>query len=293
MRAHRTHARTCCVRSRARVRVRSGTHASAPTHARAFRRRGPRMARRAGVHWGVGVQREHRRVEHRACRLVVLCMRRLSGPGGARPQAGRARRVVNTAQAGVRGGAADAHARVCAQTCGHAHAWVPTFAGIAARSRDGSSICMDIHPHISMHALYIHLGERNADAGPPHTRANVLRPCARACARAIGQICAGTCTRLPSASTAFSFGSQAFYSASAFNANIGAWNTAAVSNMQSVCTASRPGWRATAGGTGWAGHRCGAGRCAWRRRRCARACVRADVWARACAVAHKCRYSSR
>jgi hypothetical protein len=59
----------------------------------------------------VGIQREHRRVEHRVTYLVVLCMRRLSGPGGARPQAGRARRVVDTAQAGVRSGAADA--RVC------------------------------------------------------------------------------------------------------------------------------------------------------------------------------------
>ncbi len=33
------------------------------------------------------------------------------------------------------------------------------------------------------------------------------------------------------------FGSQAFWSASAFNANIGAWNTASVLNMQSVCAA--------------------------------------------------------
>jgi hypothetical protein len=36
-------------------------------------------------------------------------------------------------------------------------------------------------------------------------------------------------------------GSQAFYGTSAFNANIGAWNTAAVSTMQGVCAA--PGWR--------------------------------------------------
>jgi surface protein len=32
-------------------------------------------------------------------------------------------------------------------------------------------------------------------------------------------------------------GAQAFYSASAFNANIGAWNTASVSNMANVCAA--------------------------------------------------------
>jgi hypothetical protein len=55
MRARRTHARTCCVRARARVcvcdwaracvRVRLGAHASAPTRASAFRRRHrPRVA---------------------------------------------------------------------------------------------------------------------------------------------------------------------------------------------------------------------------------------------------------
>jgi hypothetical protein len=80
--------------ARARVRVRFGAHASAPTHARAFRRRGPRVARLAGVRLCVGVQREHRRVEHRRGHHVGRGMRRLSGPGGLPPQAGRARRVV-------------------------------------------------------------------------------------------------------------------------------------------------------------------------------------------------------
>ena len=42
-------------------------------------------------------------------------------------------------------------------------------------------------------------------------------------------------------------GSQAFYYASAFNANIGGWNTASVSNMNAVCTLppSRTSQRAT------------------------------------------------
>ncbi len=82
MRARRTHAPTCCVRARARacVRVRLGAHASAPTHASAFRRRGPRVARLAGVPLGVGVQREHRRVEHRVCVEHGRGMRRLFGP---------------------------------------------------------------------------------------------------------------------------------------------------------------------------------------------------------------------
>jgi hypothetical protein len=42
----------------------------------------------------------------------------------------------------------------------------------------------------------------------------------------------------PSAWTAGGVGAQAFGSASAFNANIGAWNTASVSNMAVVCAAS-------------------------------------------------------
>ncbi len=80
MRARRTRAPTFCVRARARVRVRLGSHASAPTRASAFRRRGPRVARLAGVPLGIGVQREHRRLEHRRGHRLVLCMRRLFGP---------------------------------------------------------------------------------------------------------------------------------------------------------------------------------------------------------------------
>jgi hypothetical protein len=71
--------------ARARVRVRSGALASAPTRVSAFRRRGPRVARLAGVPVGVGVQREHRRVEHRACHDVEQCMRRVSGPVARQP----------------------------------------------------------------------------------------------------------------------------------------------------------------------------------------------------------------
>ena len=41
-------------------------------------------------------------------------------------------------------------------------------------------------------------------------------------------------------------GAQAFRSASAFNANIGAWNTARVTSLSAVCAASGPGARAAA-----------------------------------------------
>jgi hypothetical protein len=56
----------------------------------------------------------------------------------------------------------------------------------------------------------------------------------------------------PSAWTACGFGAQAFYSASAFNANIGAWNTAAVTTLNQVCAAPGPGG-AHYGGTRSAG----------------------------------------
>ncbi len=51
----------------------------------------------------------------------------------------------------------------------------------------------------------------------------------------------------PSAWTTCSFGAQAFRQASAFNANIGAWNTASVSEMAWVCAAFPARRRASAG----------------------------------------------
>jgi hypothetical protein len=50
--------------------------------------------------------------------------------------------------------------------------------------------------------------------------------------------------------TACGFGAQAFNSASAFNANIGAWNTASVYNMQGVCAAPGPAARTMADALG-------------------------------------------
>ncbi len=112
MRARRTRARTCCVRVRACIHVRLGAHVSAPTRASTFRRRGPRVARLTGVLCGVGVQREHRRVEHRARHHVGHGMRRFRADG-APPR--RARSVGARCRAAVvRGGTADA--RACART---------------------------------------------------------------------------------------------------------------------------------------------------------------------------------
>jgi surface protein len=78
-------------------------------------------------------------------------------------------------------------------------------------------------------------------------------------------------------------GSQAFYSASAFNADIGAWNTASVSTMANVCAAFSARAARHRGRDGLGGSS------ARRRRRCALACVCADVWARACADVPLCR----
>jgi hypothetical protein len=130
-----SHARMCCVGACVCGRVRLGAHASAPTSASAFCRRGPRVARCAGVRVCVGVQRGHRRVEHRVSQHLVFGMRRLLGPA--------ARHCGGTRCAGRRCGAGHCAQRrrlrrlcVCAQTCGHAHARMSTCVGIAARSKD-------------------------------------------------------------------------------------------------------------------------------------------------------------
>ncbi len=142
MPARRTHAPACCVRARARARVRSGAHASAPTHASAFPSAVDRgwlgaQAFRSASAFNANIGAWN---TARVTSLDMVCAA-LSGPGGAPPQAGRARRVFDAARAVVRGGAADARSHVCAQTCGHAHVRAPTCGGIAARTKS-ISICM-------------------------------------------------------------------------------------------------------------------------------------------------------
>jgi hypothetical protein len=198
--------------------------------------------------------------------------------------------------------ACDCARRRCGR-CHHVRAWV-RLPGYIANAHVSAIHLWNTHIHsVCIHhaCMYLHpcasgyTDERIAGAGPPHTRGHVLRPCARACVRVV---CDWAPThprrhvRAPCVGLDRGWlGSQAFAVAIAFNANIGAWNTASVSNMQEVCAAF-PAWRrATAGGTRSAGHRCGAGRCARGDRRCARSRVCADVWARACAGVHVCRYS--
>jgi hypothetical protein len=140
---------------------------------------------------------------------------------------------------------------------------------------------IDIHIHVYIYVyIYVYMlyiciyifmhafgypDEQIADAGPAaHTRACAVCVCDRARTHPRRHV------QAPSVGVDRGWlGSQAFYSASAFNANIGAWNTARVTSLNYVCAAVSARRRATAGGTRSAGRRCGAGRCAPRRRRCA------------------------
>jgi hypothetical protein len=92
---------------------------------------------------------------------------------------------------------------------------------------------INAHSCIDAHGF---LEDRITDACVHHKRTQRVRPCARACG-CVGcaRICAEPCEPCLSVWTACGFGAQAFGSASAFNANIGAWNTASVSNMIAVC----------------------------------------------------------
>jgi surface protein len=159
--------------------------------------------------------------------------------------------------------------RARAQTCGHAHSRMSTCVGIAARSKDGLHVCMDMYVYIR--AASVRARVCVCDWARTHPRRRMR-------ARSVG-VDRGW------------LGSQAFNGASAFNADIGAWNTASVTSLGNVCAALSARRRGSASGTRSAGVRCGAGRCARRRRRCALACVRADVSARACAGVHVRRYS--
>jgi hypothetical protein len=128
MQARRTHSRTCCVRARARVRVCD----LAPTHPRRHMRArsvgdGPRVARLAGVLLCGGVQREHRRVEHRACHRLEPGMRRLSGPGGAATAGGTRSAGWSVRRGPLCAAAPPMRARACAAV------WARACAGVHVR----------------------------------------------------------------------------------------------------------------------------------------------------------------
>jgi surface protein len=81
-------------------------------------------------------------------------------------------------------------------------------------------------------------------------------------------------------------GSQAFATASAFNADIGAWNTASVTTLSYVCAAFRPGRATAADALGRSSMRHGGSADA-------RARVRTHVYALAWAGVHVCMNGAR
>jgi hypothetical protein len=114
-------------------------------------------------------------------------------------------------------------------------------------------VCYTLTPTLSISYLYVRIGRG-------YVR---VHQCAmgmdRLCAHALAGSCCGLglkpealnrASPCPSASTACGFGSQAFQFASAFNANIGAWNTASVASLFYVCAARGPAARTMADALG-------------------------------------------
>ena len=90
--------------------------------------------------------------------------------------------------------------------------------------------------HIFYTYLYVYTAVRGR-YGRAHAPHVCVRVRARACVIKRPRIRAETCERLPVGVDRGWLGAQAFYSASAFNANIGAWNTASVTSLNEVCAA--------------------------------------------------------
>jgi hypothetical protein len=112
MRACPRYAPTCASTcARACVCDRAHTY-SALKRMSTIRRCRPRAARLAGVRL-VGVQREHRRMEHRLCHLVVLCMRHF------RPVARHAADALGQCSMGHGRRARRRHR--CVRACAHLH----------------------------------------------------------------------------------------------------------------------------------------------------------------------------
>ncbi len=89
--------------------------------------------------------------------------------------------------------------------------------------------------------VWLH-GRTDRRCGPAahtHTSADVLRPmCAQVCVSDWALTHRRRHMRAPSVGVdRVRLGAQAFQNASAFNANIGAWNTAAVTSLANVCAA--------------------------------------------------------
>jgi hypothetical protein len=157
MRARRTHAPASCVHARAcacgvgRPRIRADTCERLPPASTVGG-----SARRRST-WRRRSTRTSARGTLPQCRTwskyapPFRPRRRVTAAGRARPGrrcgAGRCARRRRRC----------ARARVCAQTCGHAHGRASGCVGIAARRNDGIYVCMDIYLYTCMYALYINI----------------------------------------------------------------------------------------------------------------------------------------
>jgi hypothetical protein len=112
--------------------------------------------------------------------------------------------------------------------------------------------CMYLHPCAAGYT-----DERIADAGPPHTRAHVLRPCACACAIGRPRIRAGTCERVPSAWTEVGSARRRSGRRRRSTPTSARGTPRRSPRCPRYAPPFRPGRRATAGGTRSAGRRCG------------------------------------
>ena len=114
-------------------------------------------------------------------------------------------------------------------------------------------VTMNAHSYIDAHS---YTEDRITDACAHRRRAHVRRACARACGCGFGHA-RMRAEFFPVCVDRVWLGAQAFQSASAFNANIGAWNTAAVTTLSYVCAAPGPAARTTADALGRASVRRG------------------------------------
>jgi hypothetical protein len=138
------------------------------------------------------------------------------------------------------------------------HAWLRACAHDAAVHGICASATPALHTYLVLTGIinansYIparrYTEDRITDACTHRRRARAASVRARARVRSGAHaVRADTCEPFPSAWTACGFGAQAFYSAAAFNANIGAWNTASVTSLYVVCAAFSARRRVTAAG---------------------------------------------
>jgi hypothetical protein len=207
-----------CVRGRARIRANACEHFPPPLSvAFSARRRSPRL-------------RPSTRISARG---TPLPSRRCTGyapmPARARTAADCARSVVDECAAVVRVADVRVHAHVA--MCIRVYVDGPPMETHLC----SSAIELPLHLGLSMSNAHMHRPFPRRMYTCSRLYASIAR--ARACACVLVCVCGGV---LHACKLRESIDIQTFYQASAFNANIGGWNTARVTDSYSVCAASGP-----------------------------------------------------